>query len=79
MEELDQELAGDVLLVQRESFNGNEDGGSGDDKDEKSMDSRCGEEAGLNGDRVGWGQVERFVRWSGWEIWHLYGGGFRCQ
>ena len=32
MEKLDKELAGDVCLVAGESFNGNEDGGSGDNK-----------------------------------------------
>ena len=55
MEELDQELARDVLLIQRESFDGDEDGGSGDDEDEKSVDARCGEETDLNGNRVRWG------------------------
>ena len=43
------------------------------------MNMRCGEEVDLNGDRVRWGRVGRFVRWSGWEIWHSYGGGFECR
>ena len=75
MEELDQELARDVLLVRRESFNGDEDGRGGNDENEESMDARCGKEADLDGDRVRQGQAGRFVRGSGWEIWHLYGGG----
>ena len=39
------------------------------------MHVRCGEETDLDGDRVGQGQVWRFISGSGWEIWHLYGGG----
>ena len=42
------------------------------------MDAGCGEKADLNGCKVGWGQVGRFIRWSGWEIWHSYGGGLEC-
>ena len=34
VEELDQKLAMDVLLVWRESFNGDEDGGGSDSEDE---------------------------------------------
>ena len=40
---------------------------------------RHGEEANLNGDRVGQEQVGRFVRGSDWEIWHSYSGGFECR
>ena len=50
MEELDQKLTRDILLVQMESFDSNEDDGGSDNKDEESMDVRCGEEADLNGD-----------------------------
>ena len=56
-----------------------EDGGGGNDEDEKSVDMRHGEEADLNGDRVRQGRVGRFVRGSDWEIWHSYGGGFECR
>ena len=55
VEELDQELTRDVLLVGRESFDSNEDGGGGDDKDEESVDVECWEEMNLDGDRVGQG------------------------
>ena len=75
VEELDQELARDVLLVGRESFNGNEDGGGGNGEDEESMDARHGEEVDLDGGCIRQGQVGRFIRGRGWEIWHSYGGG----
>ena len=55
VEELDQELTRDILLVQRESFDGNEDGRGSNDEGEESMGARCGEETDLNGDRVRWG------------------------
>ena len=71
MEKLDQELTGDVLLVGRESFNGDEDSRGGDGKDEKSMYIGCGEEMDLNGDRVRQGRVGRFISGSGWEVWHV--------
>ena len=74
MEELDQELARDVLLVWRESFDDNEDGGGGDHKDEESMDAGRGKETSLNGNRVGQGQMGRFISGSGQEVWHSYGG-----
>ena len=38
MEELDEELAGDVLLVGGKSFDSNENGGEGDGKDIEGMD-----------------------------------------
>ena len=77
VEELDQELAGGVLLVGRESFDGDEDGGSDDGEDEESMDVRCGE-MDLDGGCIGQGQVGRLVRGRGWKIWHSYGGGLEC-
>ena len=43
------------------------------------MNVRCGKEVDLDGDRVGRGGVGRFVRWSGQEIWHSYGGGLECR
>ena len=43
MEKLDKELAGDILLVGRESFDGDEDGGSGNDEDKKGVDTQYGE------------------------------------
>ena len=52
MEELDQELTGDVLLVERKSFDSDEDGGSSNDKNVKSVDVRCGKGVDLNGHRV---------------------------
>ena len=78
VEELDQELARDILLVWREFFDGDENGGGSNNEDEQGMDVGCGEETGLNGDRAGQGRVGRFVKQSGWEVWHLYGGGFEC-
>ena len=38
MEELDEELAGDVLLIGGEFFDGNEDGWGSDNKDVQGMD-----------------------------------------
>ena len=49
VEELDQELTRDVLLIERESFNSDEDGGGGNDEDKKGMDARCGKGADLYG------------------------------
>ena len=40
MEVLDEVLASDILLVTGESFNGNKDGGGGDDEDVESMDAQ---------------------------------------
>ena len=69
MEKLDKELADDVHLVARESLNCNEDGGSGNDESKESMNSRCREETGLDGLRVGQGCVGRFIRGRGQEVW----------
>ena len=63
-------MTGDVLLVGWESFDGDEDHGGGDDKNEEGVDAICGEKADLDGDRVRQGQVGRFISGSGWEIWH---------
>ena len=49
VEELDQELARDILLIGRESFDGNEDGGGSNDEDKKGMDARRGKGADLYG------------------------------
>ena len=49
VEELDQELTRDVLLIGRESFDSDEDGGGGDDEDKKGVDARCGKGADLYG------------------------------
>ena len=49
VEELDQELTRDVLLIERESFNSDEDGGGGDDEDKKGMDARRGKGVDLYG------------------------------
>ena len=43
VEKLDKELAGDVGLVARESFDGDEDGRGGNDEGIQGMDSRCRE------------------------------------
>ena len=40
------------------------------------MDVRCGKKGDPDGNRVGQRRVGRFVRGSGQEIWHSYGGGF---
>ena len=75
VEKLDKELAGDVGLVARESFDGDEDGRGGNDEGIQSVDSRCREQGELNWLRVRWGRVGRFVSESGREVWHSYGGG----
>ena len=75
VKELDEELAGKVCLVTGESFNGDEDGRGGNDEGVQGMDSRCGKKGESNQLRVGQGCVGRFIRWSGWKIWHSYGGG----
>ena len=43
VEKLDKELAGDVGLVVRESFNGAEDGRGGNNKGVQGMDPGCRE------------------------------------
>ena len=48
MEELDEELTGDITLIGGESFNSNEDGRGSDNENVKGMDVRCGE--GVNED-----------------------------
>ena len=75
VKELDEELAGKVHLVTGESFNSDENGRGGNDEGVQGMDSRRGKKGESNQLRVGWGCVGRFIRQSGWEIWHLYGGG----
>ena len=43
VEKLDKELAGDVSLVVRESFNGTEDGRGGNNEGVQGVDPRCRE------------------------------------
>ena len=73
---MDEELAGDVSLITRESFDGNEDGGGGDNEGEQCVNSRGGEKFKPDRLRVGRGRVGRFVSARGDEIWHSYSGGF---
>ena len=75
VKELDKELAGDVGLVFRESFNSDEDGGRGDDEGVQGINSRGQEKGKSDRLRVGWGHARRFVSVRGQEIWHSYGGG----
>ena len=75
VEELDEELAGDVGLVAREAFDSDEDNGRGNDKGEQGVDPRGGEERKPDWFRVGRGRVGRFVSARGREEWHSYGGG----
>ena len=75
VQKLDEELAGEVGLVSRESFNGNEDGGGGDNKGVQGVDSRGREEGKSDRLRVMQGHMGRFVSVRGQEIWHSYGGG----
>ena len=70
MEKLDKELTGNVCLVAEESFNCNEDGGIGNDKDIEGVNSRCQEETNPDGLRVGQGHVGRFIRGRDWKVWH---------
>ena len=75
VQKLDEELAGEVGLVSRESFNGDEDGGGGDNEGVQDVDSRGQEEGKSDRLRVRRGRVGRFVSVRGREIWHSYGGG----
>ena len=75
VQKLDKELAGEVGLVSRESFNSDEDGGGGDNEGVQGVDSRGREEGKSDRLRVRQGHVGRFVSARGREIWHSYGGG----
>ena len=75
VEELDEELAGDVGLVTGESFDGDEDGRGGNDKSIEGVDLRHREESDSDGLRVGQGRVGRFVSGRGQEIEHWVGKG----
>ena len=79
VEKLNKELTGDILLVGGESFNGNENDRGSDDEGVKGVNARCGEEMDLDGLKVRWGQVGRFISGRCWEVWHLYGGGLECR
>ena len=68
VKELDKELAGDVGLVTRESFDSDEDGGGSDNEGEQCVNSRGGEKSKPDQLRVGWGRVGRFVSARGCEI-----------
>ena len=75
VQKLDEELAGEVGLVPWESFNGDDDGGGGDNEGVQGVDSRGWEEGKSDRLRVGQGRVGRFVSARGREIWHSYSGG----
>ena len=79
VKELDEKLASKVGLVTGESFNSNEDGRGGNDEGVQSVDSRHGKKRELDQLRVGWGHMGRFIKRSGWEIWHSYGGWLERQ
>ena len=70
---------GDILLIGGESFDGDENGWGGNDEDKEGVDMRHGKVADLDGQRVGQGQMGRFISGRGWEIWHSYGGGLECK
>ena len=72
---MDQELAGEVVLVFWEPFNGDENGRGGDNEGVQGVNSRGWEEGKSDWLRVGWGCVGRFVSARGREVWHLYSGG----
>ena len=75
VEELDKKLTGDVGLVTRESFDCDEDGRGGNDKSVEGVNLRHREESDLDGLRVGWGCVGRFISGRGWEVGHGVGEG----
>ena len=70
MKELDKKLAGNICLVAGKAFDSNENGRSGNDKGIEGVDLRCQEKTGLNGLRVRWGCMGRFVRGRGQEVGH---------
>ena len=63
-----------MSAVARESLNSNENGRGGNDKGIQGVDLRCQEEKS-DGLRVGWGQVERFVKGRDQEVGHGKEGG----
>ena len=75
VQKLDEELAGEVSLVSWESFDGDEDGGGGNNKGVQGVDSRGWEEGKSDRLRVGRGRMGRLGSARGREIWHSYGGG----
>ena len=75
VQKLDEELAGEVGLVSQESFDGDEDGGEGDNEGVQGVDSRGREEGKSDRLRVRQGRMGRFVSARDREIWHSYGRG----
>ena len=75
VEELDKKLTGDVGLVIGESFDRDEDGRGGNDKSVEGVNLRHREESDLDGLRVGWGCVGRFISGRGQEVGHGVGEG----
>ena len=73
MEELNEELTGDVCLVAGKVFDSDEDGRGGNDKGIEGVNLRCQEESNSEGLRVGRGHVERFVTGRGQEVGHREG------
>ena len=73
VEELDEKLTGDVSLVTGESFDCDENGRGGNDKSVEGINPRRREESDLDGLKVGWGHMERFVSGRGWEVGHGVG------
>ena len=75
VEDLDEELTGDVGLVVGESLDGNKDGWGSDDKGVQGIKGGGREEGKPNWLRGQRGCVGRLVSVRGGEKWHSYGGG----
>ena len=75
VEELDKKLTGDISLVTGEFFDCDEDGRGGNDKSVEGINPRRQEESDLDGLRVGWGCMGRFVSGRGQEVGHGVGEG----
>ena len=75
MEELNQELAGNIHLITGETFDSDEDGRDGNDKGIKGIHPGHREESDLDGLRVGQGCVGRFIRGRGQKVGHGVGEG----
>ena len=77
VEELDEGLAGNILLVTVESFDGDKNGGGCNNEDIESVDVWCWEESNADGLRAGQGWMGRFVKWRGGKVWHWGEGSSR--
>ena len=75
VKELDKKLPGEVGLVAGESFDSDENGRGGNDEGVQGKDSGCWEKGEPDQLSVRQECVGRFISRSGWEIWHVYGGG----